>query len=207
MFFLIRMKASSEYPSDPNTIYAFNRPAYSCTQYLDSFDSGSYFADIGKRTSVMFDVRGSLTIRKVTDGGTTPADTTFTITGPNDYLQTVRYGDFVDGSYTIADLIPGDYTVTENESTANIPTRTLTVDGNGIVASLARYDELDKEVTITNTYTNEIIMPTSGRRRGIIIEWLSMLELALFVVLMARLLREHNAKRVTNSTGTGGNET
>jgi pilin isopeptide linkage protein len=95
---------------------------------------------------------GSLSIVKTTTGAATPAGTTFTITGPNSFSKTVTYGDFTNGVYTITDLVPGDYTVTEDTGSAAVSGYTLTVTGNGGTATVAA--DANVSLGITNTYTN-----------------------------------------------------
>ena len=95
---------------------------------------------------------GSLKITKAF-GANAPEDAasktySFTITGPNDYSKTVS----VDGAgYVIVpNLIPGKYTVTENETSAAINGYDLEVTGGGEVEVVANAAAL---TTITNTYT------------------------------------------------------
>ena len=95
---------------------------------------------------------GSLKITKVF-GANAPEDASsksysFTITGPGDYSKTVS----VDGAgYVIVpNLIPGKYTVTENETSAAIDGYDLEVTGGGEVEVVANAAAL---TTITNTYT------------------------------------------------------
>lgn len=110
--------------------------------------------------------KGKLEIVKTTTGGTTPADTVFTITGPNQFSKTVKYSDFKDGKLTIDNLPVGEYTVTENVETAKVGSYTLTVSGDNGKQEAVTKDETAK-VNITNTYSQdkgslEIVKTTSG---------------------------------------------
>ncbi len=92
---------------------------------------------------------GSLTITKKVEGNYAGAESkeyTFDVTGPNGYTNTVTVTG--NGSETLNDLVPGEYTVTEQD--ADIEGYTLDVSGGGSVTV-----EADKtaEVTVTNTYT------------------------------------------------------
>ena len=99
---------------------------------------------------------GSLAITKTTNGATTPDDTEFTITGPNDYSQTVKYSEFKDGKYTLDNLPVGEYTVTEDAESAEIKNYTLSVNGNGTTAQVE--NGKTAEAVITNTYTHKSVI-------------------------------------------------
>ncbi|MGN1382634.1 MAG: Cna B-type domain-containing protein [Eubacterium sp.] len=94
---------------------------------------------------------GSLVITKTTNGGITPADASFTITGPNNYSKTVKYSEFTDGKYTLSNLPVGEYTVTENADSAKVDGYSLNVTGNGSKAAVKNGETAS--ATITNTYT------------------------------------------------------
>jgi len=94
---------------------------------------------------------GSLTITKLSNGAATPAGTVFTVSGPEGYKLEVRYEDFVNGSYTVADLLPGTYTVSEGD--AKVDGYTLKVEGNDSNAAVIANSVAN--VLITNNYTAE----------------------------------------------------
>ena len=73
---------------------------------------------------------GSLKIVKTTSGETTPENTEFVITGPNEYTKTVKYSEFTGGSYIINNLPVGTYKVEEKVNTAQITNYTLQVTGD-----------------------------------------------------------------------------
>ncbi|MBR6254511.1 MAG: Cna B-type domain-containing protein, partial [Clostridiales bacterium] len=75
---------------------------------------------------------------------------TFTITGPDNYSNTVELK--AGESQTIEDLVPGTYTVTEDEDDAAIEGYDLEVTGGGVVSVVAK---AVAETTITNTYTRQ----------------------------------------------------
>ena len=92
---------------------------------------------------------GSLKITKTVVGGGTEAETktyTFTVTGPSGFNKTVTIHQ--NGNATLTGLVPGEYTVTEQN--ADIDGYTLEVTGGGNVTVEA---EKTAEVTVTNTYT------------------------------------------------------
>jgi uncharacterized surface anchored protein len=94
---------------------------------------------------------GNLIVTKISNGTSTPAGTTFTITGPNGFSKTVTYGEFAGGSYMLSNLVPGNYTVTEDSGTAQVANYTLTVSGDGSTAAVTAGGT--GTVTITNNYT------------------------------------------------------
>ena len=98
--------------------------------------------------------KGALKITKAL-GENAPADAsnkeyTFTITGPDDYSKTVTIKGA--GSATVEDLVPGSYTVSENETGAAIDGYDLDVTGGGVVTVAAK---ATAETTVTNTYTKQ----------------------------------------------------
>ena len=108
---------------------------------------------------------GSLKIEKTTSGAATPADTIFTISGPNGYKVEKKYSEFTDGKLTLENLPVGEYTVTENTDSAKVANYTLNVTGNGGKAQVAK--DKTAAVTITNMYSQEegsleIVKTTSG---------------------------------------------
>ena len=103
---------------------------------------------------------GTLEIVKTTNGGTTPADTVFTITGPNKYKVEKHYSDFKDGKLTIGNLPVGEYTV--KEGNAAVDGYTLNVTGDNDIAKNVEANKTTTD-TITNTYTKE--QPVKGALR------------------------------------------
>ena len=97
---------------------------------------------------------GSLEIVKTTSGATTPAGTTFTISGPNGYKVEKKYSEFTDGKLTLENLPVGEYTVTENTDSAKVANYTLNVTGNGGKAQVVKGETAT--VSITNTYSQEV---------------------------------------------------
>ena len=100
--------------------------------------------------------KGSLKITKKVEGGiTVPADAEFTVTGPNGYSKMVKYSEFTNGEYTLSGLPVGEYTVTEDETTAQVENYTLTVTiaNEGIV--IVEKDKTVK-VEITNRYVKSV---------------------------------------------------
>ena len=97
---------------------------------------------------------GSLEIVKTTSGAATPADTTFTISGPNGYKVEKKYSEFTDGKLTLENLPVGEYTVTENTDSAKVANYTLNVTGNGGKAQVVKGETAT--VSITNTYSQEV---------------------------------------------------
>ena len=98
---------------------------------------------------------GSLKIAKAL-GANAPDDATtktytFTITGPDNYSNTVKIK--AGESQTVEGLVPGTYTVTEDEEGAEIEGYDLEVTGGGEVSVVAK---TVAETTITNTYTMQL---------------------------------------------------
>lgn len=161
--FIITMQAPPEYPtlSNPDMVYAINRPAYHSYQYVDYAADGEYFTDIGRRVKIYLEPRGSLTVKKVSENKETPADTRFNITGPDGFSDTVYYRDMVNGEYKIEKLALGTYTIQEVLPSGEGGKWDVTFDGaanptqtapNAIQAETElNWDEPDKTVTITNT--------------------------------------------------------
>ena len=97
------------------------------------------------------EVLGTLTIKKVTEGSTTPDDAVFTVSGPDGYSKTVKYSEFTDGEYTIKDLKLGTYTVVETGGDKDGYKLTVTVDKS---ATLTK-EENSSVITVTNTYEED----------------------------------------------------
>ena len=96
---------------------------------------------------------GSLTVTKALAGDAGDAaagkEFTFTVTGPS-YPEGFTVKIPGAGSETLANLVPGTYTVTEDQEGARINGYTLTVTGEGEAAVTAG---ATAAVTVTNTYT------------------------------------------------------
>jgi len=96
-------------------------------------------------------VLGSLTIKKVTNGTTTPDNTVFTVTNEaGEVVKAIKYSEMkTTGSYTVKDLPLGKYTVSESGS--EVKNYKLEVTGNNQTVDIT--EGLEYTVTITNTYT------------------------------------------------------
>ena len=79
---------------------------------------------------------------------------------PEGYLQTIRYEDMTNGSYTFTDLLPGTYVITEfggsggDEFTGPRASASITIDGRP--AGLVPYRPGDPPVTVPNSYVFSI---------------------------------------------------
>ena len=97
---------------------------------------------------------GSLRIVKVFTGAVTspPAgwNATFTVTGPGGFSRIINYSSFTSGSYTINNLNPGVYTVTESGGGIAGYTQTVTISGPGTVTVGGT-----AVITVTNDYEEE----------------------------------------------------
>ena len=161
--FIITMTAPPEYPTlkDPEMVYAINRPAYHSYQYVDYAANGEYYTDIGRRVKISLEPKGKITVKKVSEGKETPADTEFRLDGPYDYTKTFKYSDMEDGELIIEELRIGEYTITEILPSGEGDRWTVSFDGaanptevdsrtNSAELELT-WDDLEEEVTITNT--------------------------------------------------------
>jgi|GEM_PF-2861038 len=140
-YYLVELEAPTGYEKT-TTVFKFklaDQPDY---------DNFVYYLGDEMKVSNKEQQTGSLEITKTTTGGTTPAEATFTITGPNNYSKTVKYSEFTDGKYTIDNLPVGDYTVTE--SGAEVTGYTLTVTGSGSKATVSKGGKAT--ATIKNSY-------------------------------------------------------
>ncbi|MDY6340379.1 MAG: DUF5979 domain-containing protein [Saccharofermentans sp.] len=104
---------------------------------------------------------GSLKITKALGSGAPSAASNkefkFTVTGPDNYSKTVTIKGA--GSYTIRDLTPGSYKVTEDKASANIENYDLEVTGGGTVEVKAGQTA---ESTVTNTYKDNSTTVDTG---------------------------------------------
>lgn len=118
LYYLIETKAPDGYQLDQTKHYfKFSSDGTQDTS-KNIYMNGATLSVGDKPTSTTPD-KGSLEIVKTTNGGTTPGDTTFTITGPNGYSRTVKYSELTNGSITIDNLPVGDYTVKESKADVN----------------------------------------------------------------------------------------
>ena len=81
-------------------------------------------------------------------------DLTFTITGP-DFEQTVKYSEFTNGVYTIEGLVPGVYSVVEENAFELITDYSLDVVNSKIAASATVTSGDPAEITLSNIYTED----------------------------------------------------
>ena len=109
-----------------------------------------------KITNTYDDITGSLKITKALASGAPDAAQNktykFTVTGPDDYSETVEIKGA--GSKTLTGLMPGKYTVTENESAAAIDGYNLTVTGDNVSKNVETKGVA--YVTITNAYEQKM---------------------------------------------------
>ena len=109
-----------------------------------------------KITNTYDDITGSLKITKALASGAPDAAQNktykFTVTGPDDYSETVEIKGA--GSKTLTGLMPGKYTVTENESAAAIDGYNLTVTGDNVSKNVETKSVA--YVTITNAYEQKM---------------------------------------------------
>ncbi|MEE1274317.1 MAG: SpaA isopeptide-forming pilin-related protein, partial [Olegusella sp.] len=96
-YYLVELQAPAGYEKT-TTVFKF--------KLADQPDYDNYVYYLGDEMKVYNKEQqtGSLEITKTTTGGTTPAEATFTIAGPNNYSKTVKYSEFTDGKYTVEGL-------------------------------------------------------------------------------------------------------
>ncbi|MEE3486647.1 MAG: FctA domain-containing protein [Bulleidia sp.] len=90
---------------------------------------------------------------------------TFTVTGPKGYSNTFSYDDFFLGSYTLKNLVPGTYTISENgaevdgyELTVTGDTAAVVEDGKTAKAELTNdYRQKKGSLEITKTFTGDAV--------------------------------------------------
>ena len=80
---------------------------------------------------------------------------TFTVTG-TDFEQTVKYSEFTDGKYEIGDLVPGFYTVVEENAFGLITNYTLDVESSTISGPANVQADGTVTVALTNTYVEDL---------------------------------------------------
>ena len=112
---------------------------------------------------------GNLTINKVFEGlpeNTCPESVMFTVTGPNNYNQTVTMTANDQWTKTLTDLTPGDYTVTETSAdvtgytyTTNNNTGTSSNDGKTATVTVNANADSAATVNFINTYEEESTPP------------------------------------------------
>lgn len=103
---------------------------------------------------------GSLNINKVFEGlpdGIRPESVTFTVTGPNNYSQTVTMTANDQWTKTLTGLTPGEYTVTENEESAKVEGYVLTAPA--AQTATVTLGNTATSFLFTNTYAEESTPP------------------------------------------------
>lgn len=117
---------------------------------------------------------GNLKLTKTSTGAQTPDHTVFTINGPDDYTNTLKYSDLKNGTITLENLKVGTYTVTE--SNGDVKGYTLTIDGTksakvtqGNTAEINlvnRYSPTTVKTNKTNpSNTNKTVEKAANQRR------------------------------------------
>ena len=99
---------------------------------------------------------GKLKVTKTTTGANTPDTASFTVTGPDGFTPvTFTYADIkaAGGTYTLSNLPEGTYTVTEDETSAQVAGYNLVVTNNGVETQVTLGNE--SNVTLINTYTKK----------------------------------------------------
>ena len=85
-------------------------------------------------------------------GGEVPEALKFAVSGPDGFSKEIAYSDFTDGEYTIEELVPGDYTVTE--SGTEYTNYTLAEDTVTSVKATVKKGET-AEASFANEYTQD----------------------------------------------------
>lgn len=135
-------------PSTPSTAEVVDGVLHHYYQYKVVIDS----TETNTLTVVNYLSRGTLDITKVIEGITEiPEDLSFTVTGPNDFNVAIAYSEMTNGRYILDNILPGTYTITENN--AGVDGYYLTATGTGDVEVVG--NEITN-VTITNKYTQKL---------------------------------------------------
>ena len=88
----------------------------------------------------------------------------FVVTGQDNYRQEIAYASFTDGAYTLTDLVPGVYRVTEEH--AQISGLKLTTTYSVLFGSTVVTGNSTAEVAVTNTYTPDLLPDIGGDKTG-----------------------------------------
>lgn len=110
--------------------------------------------------------KGELTINKSNDGAM-PESVEFSVTGPNDYSETVVLSERNDWTVTLDQLVYGDYTVTE--TTKNTPDGydcTTTVDDETADSAVVTISDSNKSavVSFVNSYVEQTAQVNLSKR-------------------------------------------
>ena len=100
--------------------------------------------------------KGSLTIRKTFNGvngvnANVLKGLRMTVKGPDDYTLSITYADFEQGAYTIENLTPGEYSVTEVNAAGLIANYKLQAASRTTGAAIVKADET-AEIALNNIY-------------------------------------------------------
>ena len=101
--------------------------------------------------------KGSLIVKKSWSGNLPEAsrpDVSFTVTGPDNYSATKKLSGFENGSWSLADLKLGEYTVTESGEGVTGYDVVTSYSVSGGKATLSK-DNKSAEVVVTNSYTKQ----------------------------------------------------
>ena len=112
--------------------------------------------------TAVFEELGSLTIKVSAKGAEIPATASFTVTGPEGFEKKLTYNKFTDGEYTLEDLVPGTYTVKEDEASAALDSFELAVSYPENGEALIVKEALKASVSIVNTYTEKTTAGPTG---------------------------------------------
>lgn len=142
-------------------------------------------------------VTGSLKLTKISSGHETPADTRFTITGPDNYKKVIKYSELENGSITLDGLAEGTYLV--KESGADVSGYSLTVTGSAIAEVEGGSDD-PAEVTLTNKYvpdsrTKSSDAPKTGDPMNLYVCLLAFAAACAILIVVLRLRKRQYEQR------------
>ena len=163
--FVIKMTAPPEYPTikNPEMIYAYNRPAYSCMMYASFSADPDYFTDIGHRVQIYLEPKTQVTVKKIwADGnnsrGLRPDKITVNLLANGEVIDTKDITPDENGNWELKfDTMPMldennkkiEYTIEE----INVEGYTTTIEGNQV-----------EGYTITNTINEEGKLTIRGKK-------------------------------------------